>query len=297
MDLLFERLLKTSLTPYFQNALDGCELIMANEIAELYYQSEQLYWDLAENFPNCAPVFPRFFIEYFVPTEGYFIEGGRTLPRPVKFGLLFVVHDLREEKQPLALTPRISPSARWFYEVTIFAASGKPLNTWFLNIGDNGSVIPISNKGWYSYSPNYKLSESEIDALKKQGNEPDIFISHLHVGLLAISFMHCKNVSLVPHLPHKSPSGRRHSPGIVYKTLEIEPMKKVLQSDGQLQQNGLKRALHICRGHFKDFSKGKGLFGKYQGLYWWDSQVRGNISEGIVIKDYSIDKPSGPILK
>jgi len=70
--------------------------------------------------------------------------------------------------------------------------------------------------------------------------------------------------------------------------LEIEPMKKVLKSEGNIDEVGLQRALHICRGHFKDYSNGKGLFGKHKGLYWWDSTVRGTESEGKIIKDYNI---------
>ncbi len=43
---------------------------------------------------------------------------------------------------------------------------------------------------------------------------------------------------------------------------------------------------------FKDFSKGKGLFGKYKDVFWWDSQVRGRVDQGVVLKDYAIDQPS-----
>ena len=39
------------------------------------------------------------------------------------------------------------------------------------------------------------------------------------------------------------------------------------------------KALHFVRGHFKDYSV-KGLFGKYKKVYWWDSQVRGEVMWG-----------------
>ena len=41
------------------------------------------------------------------------------------------------------------------------------------------------------------------------------------------------------------------------------------------------------RGHFKDYSV-KGLFGKYKKVYWWDSQVRGEVIGGVVDKDYRV---------
>ncbi len=46
--------------------------------------------------------------------------------------------------------------------------------------------------------------------------------------------------------------------------------------------------MHIVRGHFKDYRNGGGLFGKLKGLYWWDMHVAGDISNGQIVKDYSI---------
>ena len=47
------------------------------------------------------------------------------------------------------------------------------------------------------------------------------------------------------------------------------------------------KALHICRGHFKDFSN-HGLFGKYRGTYWWPMHTRGSSDNGLVVKDYRV---------
>ena len=33
--------------------------------------------------------------------------------------------------------------------------------------------------------------------------------------------------------------------------------------------------MHICRGHFRDYREGKGLFGKYHKLVWTPATVRG----------------------
>jgi hypothetical protein len=49
------------------------------------------------------------------------------------------------------------------------------------------------------------------------------------------------------------------------------------------------KALHFVRGHFKDYSA-KGLFGKYKKVYWWDSQVRGEVKGGVVDKDYRVKR-------
>jgi len=115
--------------------------------------------------------------------------------------------------------------------------------------------------------------------------------SNILVALSAIAFMHCKNVDVrLTEYADKLQHARQHRgkrPLINYYTLEIKPMVKVLKEQGQSETQGLQRALHICRGHFKDFTD-KGLFGKYHGLYWWDSQVRGSSTKGIVLKDYKV---------
>jgi hypothetical protein len=69
-------------------------------------------------------------------------------------------------------------------------------------------------------------------------------------------------------------------------------MKKVLETEGDIQHNGIAKALHICRGHFKDYRNSAGLFGKYKGLYWWDMHTRGTEKAGVVIKDYRVKAPA-----
>lgn len=45
--------------------------------------------------------------------------------------------------------------------------------------------------------------------------------------------------------------------------------------------------IHLCRGHFKEYTPEHPLFGKHTGLYWWEPSVRGQNKDGIVMKDYS----------
>jgi hypothetical protein len=110
---------------------------------------------------------------------------------------------------------------------------------------------------------------------------------------LAICFMHCKNVKLVNH-EVKPNHLRRHlkiygRAPIVYKTLDITPMQKVIVSEGGTSC-GLKTALHIMRGHFKSFDE-KPLFGKHKGMWWWSSHVRGSLERGYVKKAYEVHPP------
>lgn len=114
-------------------------------------------------------------------------------------------------------------------------------------------------------------------------------------ALLAISFCHCKNVTMtreeIPAKLLKRQQERgRHS--ITFKTLEITPMKVVLEKAGAGSVGGLKKALHICRGHFANYAE-KGLFGKYFGRFWISQHVRGAIDAGAVVKHYDVKAPSG----
>lgn len=156
--------------------------------------------------------------------------------------------------------------------------------------------------GWWAIkydSIGKLLSEVEFPMMpgEKLDNEEsfwrNILAWFLIIPLAAISFMHCKNVvihsdEVSPKL-QKSRERRGKLPLFTFKTLEIKPMVKILRDEGESETKGLKHALHICRGHFKDFSNGPGLGRRHaKGIYWWNSQVRGNREVGAVIKDYKV---------
>lgn len=111
---------------------------------------------------------------------------------------------------------------------------------------------------------------------------------------LALSFCHCKNVQIVPQTFTRYGKAQRYRgrPRVMYHTLNIQPMRTVLRSEGDSATTGLKRALSICRGHFKDYAQGKGLFGKLHGLYWWEQHLRGSSQQGIDVNDYSVQAPA-----
>lgn len=114
-------------------------------------------------------------------------------------------------------------------------------------------------------------------------------------SLLAISFMHCRNVDLLPTEPPERLNRARVKRGkkalARYYTLNIQPMKEILHDEGQVEKTGLKRALHVCRGHFAHYGEAYGrgrLFGKLEGRFWMPATVKGNLKEGLVVKDYNV---------
>lgn len=118
---------------------------------------------------------------------------------------------------------------------------------------------------------------------------------YLRIGALlqALALLHCKNIEIVDENPAGLPRKERKErskTGIAYKTLIINPLNVRKQ---RLTAPAIPRKhlapLSVCRGHFKDYS-GKGLFGKYKGLYWWESFARGEAKNGQIINDYRLEK-------
>jgi hypothetical protein len=64
-------------------------------------------------------------------------------------------------------------------------------------------------------------------------------------------------------------------------------MCKQLDAAGAKDPGGLPRALHIMRGHFKDYREGRGLFGKVHGMWWWDFRL----TDSSHPHRYQIEKP------
>ncbi len=114
-------------------------------------------------------------------------------------------------------------------------------------------------------------------------------------ALLAISFMNCKNVTTTTIEPDKAINRQRTKahlePFLRYQTINIEPMKKVLRTEGKSETGGLIRALHICRGHFAHYSEEKPLFGKVAGTFWIPSHTRGSSEAGMIVSDYNVQGP------
>ena len=122
---------------------------------------------------------------------------------------------------------------------------------------------------------------------------------------LAIAFMHCANVvrrEVVAEAEKLSKKAKKRGkdprpPGTRYYVLDIEPMKEVLRTEGRVGEEGLKRALHVTRGHFKHYTPERGgPFGREiqeNTMVWTRQHVRGSKERGRVDKDYRVNPPDG----
>lgn len=218
------------------------------------------------------------------------------------------------------------PGAKWVLSASLFTEYNYSHQkkgrvaitpTWRWKIGVNAQGMAIGSEDVHNgpLAQEYFLQNTEPGANLEEIVErlAGAYYPFLCTGLLTLSFLHCKNVALKtveepgsleqpPPASRKAQKQKRQKqtairdqqqpvqppPTVTYHILDVEPMKKVLRTEGQAEQQGLKRAMHICRGHFAHYEEGKGLFGKYHGTYWRAQHVRGEASQGTHIKDYRI---------
>lgn len=261
--------------PGIQSMIAASPVIVIENVAQYWFSSIDKGdfdnfedEDVRRTFPVLAPPFEQFFME-MGPRDSYH-AGFRNKP------LGFYVATTHQD------------DGTWRVVIYIISDEGNgefhyySNKYWILRVADDGSPLDLAEQ----------LTDQEIT-----------FFNWGHIlgwnpigpMLLAIAFMNCKNVKLIPHDPslnvHRHKIKTHHKPRVRYHTLEISPMKEILRKEGDIEHNGLKMALHICRGHFKDY-RAHGLFGRNKGLYWWDSHVRGSLNEGVVIKDYKVNEPA-----
>lgn len=226
-------------------------VITIQNVADFFWTSEKFQDWSHTDFPNVAPPFEFFWMEYRHPT----------LRLPV--GILFISDEV--QKTSTNDTPvKWELHAAW--AIAIDDVIQFPAGVIHFPVSPEGSItgrILIDN--WW---------DSSVDILKENFYLVD-------PAMLAISFMHCKNVQLSDNRIDKPLAKKWHarynkwpSP---YKTLIIEPMQQILRKEGHSDTIGLKLAMHICRGHFRDYREGPGLFGKHHVMVWQPSIIRGTV--------------------
>jgi hypothetical protein len=158
---------------------------------------------------------------------------------------------------------------------------------------DTGTLLLAGGVSEFDFITDEELRQIDTG----RGSPKHVLLQLLTPLLLAVSFMHCRNVTQREEEPaaklstrHRRKTGR---PLSRYHVLDIQPMREILDREGEAQTKGLRQALHICRGHFKTYGPEAPLLGKHTGTYWWTSHVRGAAEEGLVEKDYRIRLDQG----
>jgi hypothetical protein len=100
------------------------------------------------------------------------------------------------------------------------------------------------------------------------------FLRHQASTIAALfALMHCTNISKEAIAPAKKQQKARQRTGkhplYRYHHLKLRPFGE------KGDRNGQTRAIHWVRGHFKEFTPERPLFGKVTGLFWWQPHLAG----------------------
>lgn len=283
-----------------QLLIEKSYIVDMNNVASYYYEVNGLeHWDYLTAFPNCRPSFEYIFLETKRPD---FCRIGTKIERfdagfPHQWGVL--VESLDASQLPRGgqidlITTNLVPlldlngiSSILRLSLIMIREGGimLPVGSYYVPINNDGKILAIPVTMFNG--PNSQ--KEAIDAHSRSAGQ------FFQTALLAISFMNCKNVNTASVEPNRDHNRERKKVGLKpflrYHTINIDPMKRVLKTEGNIEANGLQRALHICRGHFATYTEEKPLFGHSVGRFWIPAHIRGTPDKGIVVSDYRVNPP------
>ena len=267
------------------SALSGIPVIAADDVAR-YCMALPAGTDVSDVVATMAPPFNRFFVDVQGVPNGW----GATA-----WGVYVEAFE-NPEVEPHAGddgVPRWILAMQTFMEVTPWHPFG-PVAMHLVGLAEDGTWFRHANGDTYFGAKLAAMEPEPPAAVARQDLEATL--KFILPALLALSLMHCRNVEIRTVEPDPEASKahqRRHRHRLVrYQVLDIEPMRRILNQAGASDpQGGLRRALTICRGHFKTFTPDAPLFGKHTGQYWWAPHVRGNPEAGIIVNDYRVHAP------
>lgn len=257
------------LTAEIMSACRQSVVIDASPVGD-YIEKNGVPWPI----PPCPPIFPDMFLEY----------PGRDL------AILVQSYEgtMREGVKGVASG--------------VYVADGE--DVWDIDI----TILTTTPKG-YIFAPDRNNCVLRSDGTFVQGrfasadkglNRPLVLRQRmaqcLSEFMLAMAFASCRNVRLVDRPDTRTRQQRREDERkgrdlVTFKVLEIGGITDVYDGPAAKNANPSKRSLHICRGHFSEYTEDKPLFGKYSGRFWIPAHTRGTMDKGRVIKDYRILPP------
>ena len=118
------------------------------------------------------------------------------------------------------------------------------------------------------------LIEHPLYEIFFKGDASDLTFVHY-----ALLILNCKNIKKIRIQPSDKLNKKRKKQDKTlvdsYYVLRVKPFgEKSNSSSPKSNHDG--RRIHFCRGHPKLFTKERPLFGKWDGLFWWEPHIRGN---------------------
>ena len=199
--------------------------------------------------------------------------------------------------------------ALWTRELSPSRANGEripgpdrpfgPLVRLVLGIGADGQLVHYagSNDRMRMGRPLFPVSPLAVRPFAR-------ILTNNAVGLfnpviLGMALMNCENVGVQREGPSPAKAkkvlkskGRRPTG---YYVLDIQPMRELLATRGQVNKSGMKRAFHLCRGYVRTYTpEGGGPFGRQitePVSQFVSPHTRGGKSAGEVKKGYRVKQP------
>jgi hypothetical protein len=238
--------------------------------------------DFTQDIPNVAPLAPAAWFEWDAQSQaGHVIKASAQRQRS---GVLALSADLADEDPE-----RKTIDPRWHSRFLVMSQLHDGTVCWQrgsldLLIGPGGQPRPP--EVW----PDPTVGE---DGLRTE--EIVTIMVETAFCALATCFAHCKGVQMTEH--HQSRQQRRarerqgQPPLVRFRTVDIRPVTRLLREQGQVDQIGLRRALHMVRGHFATYTEDAPLFGHYVGTVYRRLHVRGQDRERVALHDYRVRPP------
>lgn len=291
-------------------ALESGEIILVDNVADYYYDflpedfgigdALKIPWDYDKHFPFVSPPFEEMWFEFRTPKIKELLRVG------VK--VVGIEMNLTEwEKLPKNMVAAMATTygdnfmdkCRWLLMLQPYSefTNGKmvgPYGTYVVGVSPDGALAKDDND-------NHIYAINSVEPKVANLMQPIL----LNPVFMAISFMHVKNASMlkqapvVPTTKHAKRKAKKNPPTSRYYVLKIDAIENARGGSGGHSGGGGgggggggvsngETSLHIVRGHFADYSAGRGLFGKYKGRYWVSAHLRGNPEVGVTEKDYDI---------
>lgn len=142
--------------------------------------------------------------------------------------------------------------------------------------------------------------QDEMTDAQKQASVDELSAAFLSL-YFAICLLHTKNIVVkdeeAPQKKQKRHATINRTPQTQFKVLDIAPLKQEVRrtttADPTLSE--IKKALHLCRGHYRRYTEESKLFGKHTGIFWIPAHVRGSKDAGEIKKDYRVLSPKEKI--
>ncbi len=282
------------------DVLREAEVFQVDNVAEYFYAvSDQENWR-DEDFPCVAPPFNVMFLEFGRPSRINSSVNGIVAAEEncaARTGWLLTSSE-RADGEPgwdLTGTAMLELDAKDPLVKAGFAATGILWTGVYqgLVLNPDGSIEEQFDPG--AVYPAAWLEEPGREEARRQAvSEFATAVSTtICPALLALTFANARNVrqetvSPPPRLVRRDTKLRR-PPRFTYRTLDIGPVRAMIEGEGGLGEHGsFKKALHVCRGHFKTYTEDHPLYGKHVGTWWWAPQVRGRPDAGYADKDYRV---------